>query len=649
MARPTRLRAAGLITLAVLVFVSAASATKRPPAKSPAPQPKAAEPKTPAFAFEDERALKVGWPRLVDGLELEVCNTGKKKGTFEPRLVGFDFEIDDRPVNSGDIVFVMPQRVMVAAGKCQPLRLRAGGRSPDAGDYSGVIVLRTPTALVRREMTVSAPRANQTKAEALADEVGLRAERDGKGGDLSINSRASLPLRGLERLLVPKKDETIGVLQNGSHRLSVIVDGEPSPAESPRYLPIRIEGSDEVGTYAGTVDLSVGEGAATPLKLKLEASDRLWVPLALIALGLIGAVIGLLYLQHVRPKGQLHDRRRELGDSYTKAKTDFDQYYGQARFSPYAPDSQAVTRYQTTLKQSINRYANDNCLFKRDSDEFKELVRSLQAAEADAAFFGDRDGFGKKLAELDKMVTDFHADHPASAPRFIELAAARLKGTALPVGGATKVAAEVDGYVRYADDWKRMAQEAKRLEAWVAKLEDVEVEPAEAQMLATAKGKINEAKMELRDAESAEALEAVGAKRDLRQAYGLLAVLGSKHGWAPSEAELQAAELRDISSESYDWAEPLSLDDLIARAKGRDIGGFLAAVLGRTVRGAADAAVLAVAVSVAILAALPTVVADDTFGSWRDYLVALGLGGTSVIAARGIIDIASQLRGRERV
>ena len=167
------------------MLVSSASATK-PPAKAPAAATKAAEPRAPAFAFEDERALKVGWPRLADGFELEVCNTGNKEGAFEPRLVGFDFEVDDQPANSGDVVVVSPQEVTVATGKCQPIRLRGGGQAPDAGDYSGVIVLRTPSALVRREMTVSAPRANQTKAEALADEVGLRAERDGMGDDLSI-------------------------------------------------------------------------------------------------------------------------------------------------------------------------------------------------------------------------------------------------------------------------------------------------------------------------------------------------------------------------------------------------------------------------------------------------------------------------------
>ena len=626
------------------MLVSSASATK-PPAKAPAAATKAAEPRAPAFAFEDERALKVGWPRLADGFELEVCNTGNKEGAFEPRLVGFDFEVDDQPANSGDVVVVSPQEVTVATGKCQPIRLRGGGQAPDAGDYSGVIVLRTPSALVRREMTVSAPRANQTKAEALADEVGLRAERDGMGDDLSIASEASLPLRGFERLLVPRKDETIGILQNGSQRLSVIVDGEVSPAESPRYLPIRLEGSDEVGTYTGTVDLAVGEGAVAPVKLKLEASDRLWVPLALIAAGLLGAVLGLIYLQRWRPESQLHDRREELDDLYTKAKADFAQNYGQTRFGTYTPDNQDVIRYQTTLKSSIGRYANDNVLFKRDSDEFKALVLSLQAPEADAAFFGDRDGFGKKLTELEEMVSDFHDERPKDVPRFIELAAARLKGSALPVGGASKVAAEVDVYLRFADDWKKMAKHAKRLELWADNLEAVVLEPAEVQMLAIAKAKVNEVTFELRDAESAAALEAVGATRDVRQAYSLLAVLGSKHGWAPSEEEVQAAGLREITSETFDGAEPESLEDLIARARSdKDLVGVVAAVLGRTVRGAADAAVLAVAVSVAILAALPTIVADDTFGSWRDYLLALGLGGTSVVAARGIIDLAAQLR-----
>lgn len=627
----------------------AASTVLVPVAWGDSPEPKAA-PAAAKLVFEDERALKVGWPRLEAGLELEVCNTGDKEGTFQPRLVGFDFEIDDQPAQMADVAAIGPATVTVGAGKCAPLSIDAGLQSPDAGDYTGVVVLRTPTALVRREVTITAPKANQTNAVPLVEEVGIRALRNGMPAELKIDRPASLPLRGRgERLLVPAKDETIGVLQSGPHRLFVIVDGAPTPSNSPRYLPIRLAGSDETGTYTGTVDLGVGEAVATPIKVKVEASDSWWVAPALITLGLGLALLTLLHLQRWRPERQLHDRRRELSELYRKAKDSFDAHYGQSRFGEYGPDLAAIAVDQATLDSSIRRYANDNVLFKRDSDEFKQIVRTLHEAEADAAFFADQEGFGKTLTALETTVTEFQADYPDSVPRFIEHAAARLKGCALPLGAATTINGEAKAYIAFAAVWKKIAREVKRLEAWVAQLEQANLDDSERKLLATAKAKVNEAKMELRDAEDAASLESVGAQRDLRRAYGLLAVLGSKYGWAPEAEQVHARALEDIRSESFVIGMPQGLDDLIARAQGLPLVGFVTEAVGRTVRRAADAAVLLIAILAAILVAWPTVVADETFGSWRDYLLALGLGGTSAAAAKGIVDVVSQLRRPERV
>ncbi len=93
-----------------------------------------AEPKAPPavakLGFEDERTLKVGWQRLATGPELEVCNTGDKEGTFQPRLVAFDFEINDKPAQSVDVARIEPANVTVEAGKCAPLAITARTQVP---------------------------------------------------------------------------------------------------------------------------------------------------------------------------------------------------------------------------------------------------------------------------------------------------------------------------------------------------------------------------------------------------------------------------------------------------------------------------------------------------------------------------------------
>jgi hypothetical protein len=39
---------------------------------------------------------------------------------------------------------------------------------------------------------------------------------------------------------------------------------------------------------------------------------------------------------------------------------------------------------------------------------------------------------------------------------------------------------------------------------------------------------------------------------------------------------------------------------------------------------------------------------DDTFGTWRDYVAAIGLGGAAAAASKALFDTLSQLR-RDRV
>jgi hypothetical protein len=631
------------------------------------------------IAFSDQHALKLRWQRLEAGVPVEVCNTqpaparddGASSGTQAPTTTtttteaapttvdvsaevrGFDFEINGESVRDQDVVHISPASLSLAPGKCGDLSLSAGS-SPDAGEYSGLLLLRVSlkdgTTFVRRDLTVVAPKANATRPAAAVDEVNLHATRNFLTDDsIGFADEATLPLDAAPRprLQVPEPGTLIGVLQSGTARASVYVAGKLKNDEGRRALPIRLDGPGVVGTYSGSVDLATGEGDPLPVKLKVDTSDSTWWAIAAIALGLLIAGIALWLRDHTVPKSQLQGRRDDLLDRYRRKRSKFAADFANRVFKKYEIDEPNIKAYQEKVRQSIERYSDDHLLFDRSGDDFKKLVRMLQDAEADADLIGD--GFGQALDRLEAIVVEFRAEHPDSVPAFVERAAARLAGGKLPVGGAAELVKEVEAYLKLTDDWKEMAKTVKRLEGWVELLEQAGLDaPARAQ-LERAQLRIREARLELLHATDAKGLEAAGTARDLARAYDELVALGARYGvWEPPEEESQARDL-NVRTQRFHVRAPDELGELIEGGRAPELVGLAIEVLGKVGRGFAEVGIVALAILTAIFVALPTVVSDNTFGTWRDYLAALGLGGTAVVAAKAIFDLVGQMIERARV
>ena len=141
---------------------------------------------------------------------------------------------------------------------------------------------------------------------------------------------------------------------------------------------------------------------------------------------------------------------------------------------------------------------------------------------------------------------------------------------------------------------------------------------------------------EMLDAAKTTDLESAQVAKELNEVYARLSIIGARKGvWIPTAA--------DVANDPFDPAAQLAGAPATAgvgpparrdrwlrrrhrRANRQNLVQFL---------------VLALAVTTAILVALPTVFTDDTFGTWRDYLAALGLGGVAAAAAKGLWETAA--------
>ena len=131
----------------------------------------------PPLAFADEHELKLSWARLSEGVSLDVCNMSEARVTATVTLAGFGFQVGSKTASDGTVVIAEPPSLALGSGKCTLISLRAG-QSPDAGKYAGTLALHTPTAFVRRDVTITGPKGNTTRPKSPVEEVDLRASRN---------------------------------------------------------------------------------------------------------------------------------------------------------------------------------------------------------------------------------------------------------------------------------------------------------------------------------------------------------------------------------------------------------------------------------------------------------------------------------------
>jgi hypothetical protein len=645
--KPRRTLACTAVTVTALVGAADASATAR-------------------LAFLDERPLTIKWGDLRAGQSVSVCNVGDRPARVRARLVGFAFARGDNPVEQANVLGEPTGPKRLRPGTCASLEVRsvAEALAPDPGEYTGVLVLVGPRGLVRRSVTISIPADKKGAIKGLVEEVVFVAKRDGRPFKRTASpTQRSLPLKAAktnETLPIPKaNDVLLGVLQNEGDRARVYKAGAGSASRGVFSLPIRIEGANKAGTYSGTLDIAGTGKADEAVKMKLKVTDSLWWPIGTILAGAAIVFLPMALSQRWRIRWRLWRRRRKLKEKYEDAEASFLAFYCEATFKDYRrPSDTAIRKRAEEIRVALRDYGRDNFLFDRTSEEFKKIVRVLEATEADAAKFGAKEGFGKTLADLEdemKGLSRFLAKNRDFAgkrekPAFVGSAIDLLKGGQLAVGAATVKGAEAERYTALSKRWQPIAKELKRYESWARRLaESADQMPVDdRRMLHAAGAEVSEAKNDLFAALTAADLDAVATDEELRAAYGRIAYLGERYA-VPERPPLEEgeADVAEAKTETRSLGASL-FGGWLSSATFQEIPTALGEAFERSVRWLADAATIGFAVATGVIVGLTALYADGTFGTWKDYLTALGLGGGAGIISKGLVDAITQVRRRER-
>jgi hypothetical protein len=444
----------------------------------------------------------------------------------------------------------------------------------------------------------------------------------------------------------------------------VYLSGKPETSKGAVLLPLRVDNADKIGDYEGSLDLAQTGNEKDAVKLRLTVTDAWWWAVIAVVVGAALALLLQLWSGRWRPEARLHERHRDLIDRYTTGETNF--HSNAPDFTDVKrPSDEAIASYSRGVDNAIRAYAKSSMLFDMTSEAYKKIDDSLALAEKDADFLGSGNGLGKALTtlkgELQSLAAFLSDRYPVGRPpQLAGNAASVLKGGYLEVGEATKRASIALGYVEVLKQWRRMADQVLRYEAWARLLAQLGAVPGygfseeDKKLLIRAIAKLVEVRMELLDASSASDVGHLGTSRDLDAAYQDLADLGSRHGlWVPP-ADSKPAEI-DVDWQALDLTETLllerfnlwgtidSVDEWIQQAADLTVHAAQSVDIRKTLRWLADVGALIIAIVVGVVAGLSAFYFGKTFGTLEDYLTVIFVGAASQVLVKGVVDRAAVL------
>jgi hypothetical protein len=673
------------------------------------------------LVFVDETPLELTEQDALDGVSVGACNLGDESLTgLEAHLIGFDF-----PPGKG---MQAPSRFTgeLPSDQCKQVSLQAeAGFDPEPGKHRGLLVLfAQQTADIVRAVVVEAEQLERHLAIAAKPITSTNAVpmifyreptqreldiavlvSDGtldpvKGGDL-LGTLSGGPEPGYVRVVsaaeAPAPDQA-----GAATRSTLRIDGVRAVPVSAQaedagrrivQLPVRVEGLHGVGSYSGTLNVD-GED----LEAELLVTDSLWWAVLAVAIGLIVGALLLYLTRHVALRSRLWTRALGLKGKYRRAKTSFDQQVDVGRRPPpaggdraglspdmklYRPDEADIEAYQRRLTRARRAYFGRFSLADTTSQDFKDVVKMYETAEADAQHLGDPDGFAKALKDLEGTLKKFAAFlrdevRPARDPALVKPASALLKGGPLAVGAAKLISEQAQGYVGLIGNWRTLSADIKRYALWAVRLNErfARINPSQRhrRMLQDASAKALEAYNELLDARDAPALAELGAAEDLKASYKTLSYLGAWHRvWEPPETQKprerrsrEADRLGDVHVDLFDLSTETRREIVAALSESPEsvinrwkrgaeiqrprpeIGVEVGAEAGRLFGGFGVVSSLIVASLVTLLALIVQVYPAGAFGTLKDYLSAIAVGATSTVAINFLQGPLTGLLGRLR-
>jgi hypothetical protein len=635
-----------------------------------------------------EGALTVGWKNLEATKRVMVCNGGRTPATLDVRLAGFTFSHTDP--KSEAVSKYQPRQVLtvtapakVDAGRCGYLKLALS--SPplviDPGTYPGTIVATAVgLGVVRQELTITGPGkvAAPAAVAAVADPQQLEAKNSFPGGELDLESPdllLSLPADSVTPTLGAEcekhlsggwsaKCTSIGNLYKGDDVIEVFLAGPISREDDLARLPIRIEGSGEVGDYEGVLDPAGNGEEAEAVKAKLNLTDSIWWAVLALLIGTAIALLVQLWTGRWRPKRLLQWRKRQLVDSFVEAVEALNARKVNCRDGQVFQvilDEHAVEAYAKEVETAIKSYSWSTLLFNTESDAYKQIESSLTSAEDDSKLLAAESGLQKSFvalgAAVDKteaLLVNYHL--VARVPELLTRARALLAETTFSVGDASARAKSATAMAASLKSWQKLAERVLGDEAWLFALaraaasgEPKPIEDGDRPVLSDLAVRLRAIHEELFEAGGDEDLERLRVSVRIETVHGQLAYLAAKYGvykpakrpeqllrmglLDPVEAafdgvfefgEVQADDLRaDVGEVKSQPASPVQLPN-------RRLRLFFF-----------DGLVLALAAVGAIFSGLALFYFGKTFGSWQDYATVVVVGAAAQTVVKSILDNAS--------
>ena len=624
------------------------------------------------------------WDQVRSGADIVVCNYGNLSlPSLNVTLDDFNFKINERHVDDKSVLDLSPFKMSLNAWTCARINISvadrlAGEVLPDSGRYKGELVISGQGAgTIRKEISIYV----QTY-ECTLDSLNLTATRD-----FSFLSKAHLdysyiPLKSPENgysPALPKNGTLLGFVYYKGHIGNITVDSEDYKTEAGlTWMPIRIDGLDEVGTYSGKLSLAGINNNLSSVKVVVNVTDFVIWPIIMLITGLVIALKSLIYLQKKRIIKEIKARWDQVKAGYKNVKFPTlglgRQMESEKIFKSYeSPSDDDIDNYEKALFGALEHYAEGKWLFDPGDQEFKKIMKALEDAEKDLELLdaSNMKGFRKSLEALNRdlidlmgfLVTEYYI---FEAPSILKSTANLLEGRALQVGEAEKIKDKSESTSDLIKRWMDIARKIKKYYNGIASLDAMpwDKSPEDSDCLLKAYSKVIEANFKLMEVRDSESLENIGIDSNLKDACSHLAYLTIRYEkWASSE-KATIPELR-WSNEAKVMSYGGTITQLknVMIAPGHDLLGLLMnltstsgtplkmAEIEKAERWVGDLGVLLLGFSATVLIGLNQLYFGKTFGTALDYFTAFLLGVSTETLLSGLRGTIAQfdnpLRSKE--
>jgi hypothetical protein len=601
------------------------------------------------FAGGDTTAIALAAGRTAGPL---ICNGTASRVVVH--LLVQEFVFKRTPAYSGPVVR-LPATLSIGARECRPARISVARYSLAGGTYSGSVVAVSRVGIARRTLVITAPGGAEAPVGA-AETVTLEARHYPLSHHANLIGSTVIPLGPYPPgSSVTPLAGTIAVLQNGSHLAYLTVPpGTTALTAKAGFanLPVNLDGASKTGHYKGDVVFGVGP-TATKVSIDVAVGDPIWMCVLALFAGIALAVVSALFAQRLFPERKLRLFEDGLKGSfaaaveqYNEALGDGDDGGGGGDLSPLTINSGAALDYVAKIRTAFERYKQSTLLIDTESDEYKAISKLIDDAENDIAFLGDSDGLIKWMRELAEAIAKFPSGDPE--PGVMAGARGLLTTRALGPGDATSLAASAAAYVEILKHWPRLWRRLVDDETWLTKLGAQPDAGTVTDRLRTIDGKLQQVRSELFGPVDSAGFDLPAIEQHLDWAEdGLWALRWLDQ--QPIERDMLGVVASELAYRPTFRAEVTALPalhviDVARRAVAApQIRAEVSQIAGRAVGPASYTLVTLLALSGSLATGLTTLY-TDTFGSFTNYVTAVGVGGATGIGAKAILDGIGSLR-----